>query len=233
MSDHAQIEAFLPTVELFKGLPPASYAELGRQAHRVTYDAGAMIFGRGDTSCDLFIVSSGRVRLSVLSLEGRELSFSLAGPGSVFGEIAAFDGGIRSADATAITAVEAVMLPSAVVHKLVSTQLAFARNAIAMLGAKLRATDQQLESVALHDIEVRLARFLLGVIRQQCPPDAPAINQVIKLEMSQSELALLIGASRPKVNAALALLEADGAIIRRGEIIECRMPRLKVSAAVV
>jgi CRP/FNR family cyclic AMP-dependent transcriptional regulator len=65
-----------------------------------SFQAGQAIFARGDSGTDIYLVTEGRVRLSVLSAEGRELSFSYAGPGDLFGEIAALDGGGRTADAT-------------------------------------------------------------------------------------------------------------------------------------
>ena len=53
----------------------------------------------------------------------------------------------------------------------------------------------------------------------------------MKLDMSQSELALLIGASRPKVNSAISLLEGEGAISRRGDTFSCVVPKLRQIAA--
>ena len=68
-------------------------------------DAGEMLFARGDPGNEIYLVVEGRIRISVLSSDGRELSFAHAVPGDVFGEIAALDGSPRSADATAITSV--------------------------------------------------------------------------------------------------------------------------------
>jgi CRP/FNR family transcriptional regulator, cyclic AMP receptor protein len=232
VADQATIEHVLRGIALFQGLTPDTYADLARQARPVRFNAGEMIFGRGDKGDDVVIMLSGRVRLSVLSLEGRELSFSHAGPGDVFGEIAALDRGIRTADATAITAVEAVTLTHTVLTKLIAISPIFAQRVISSLCQKLRQADVQLETVALHAIEVRLARFLLGLIRQQYPAAENKHTLAIKLDMSQSEIALLIGASRPKVNSALTLLETDGAITRRGETLECVVARLKNIAAI-
>jgi CRP/FNR family transcriptional regulator, cyclic AMP receptor protein len=178
------------------------------------YAAGQAIFARGDAGTDIYLVLEGRVRLSVLSAEGRELSFSYAGPGDLFGEIAALDGGGRTADATAVTAVHAMTLAHTALRQLVATTPAFASAVIAFLCHRLREADFQLEGVALHRIEVRLARFLLGLLRQR-EGAATAARGTIDLGMSQGELALLLGASRPKVCAALALLEDMGVIRRR------------------
>jgi CRP-like cAMP-binding protein len=92
--------------------------------------------------------------------------------------------------------------------------------AIRFLCERLRETDQRLEAIALHRIEVRLARLLLSALRLQTPP-AKGKGVMFDLGMSQGELALLIGASRPKVNIALTMLEEMGAISRVGSQLKC------------
>lgn len=210
---------------LFGALAPEALRQVARQMRPVSYGAGQLIFERGDPGKDIILVLTGRVRLSVLSAEGRELSFGHPGPGEIFGEIAALDGGPRTAHATAVTKVEAMTLSRSALDILVETQPVVAKAAIAFLCNRLREADNQFESVALHRIEVRLARFLLNLVQQQhgaTPPKQPAIT----FGLSQSELALHLGASRPKVNAALMLLEDGGAITRQGEKILCNCEEL-------
>ena len=78
-----------------------------------------MIFSRGDPGREIYLVIEGRIRLSVLSSDGRELSFDHAGPGHVFGEIATLDGGERTAGATAISRVQAMALPQKALMELI------------------------------------------------------------------------------------------------------------------
>ncbi len=75
------------------------------------FAAGQVIFLRDDAPRDLFVVRKGRVRLSILSSEGRELSLAHATEGDVFGEIALLDGRPRTANATALTEVDACRFP--------------------------------------------------------------------------------------------------------------------------
>ena len=137
MADQLALEHVLRSSALFKGLTTQQYADLVKQARPVSYDAGQMIFARGDKGNDIVIVLSGRIRISVLSLEGRELSFTHAGAGDIFGEIAAFDGGIRTADATAITAATAATIAHNALTKLLMLSPTFAQNAIASLCQKI------------------------------------------------------------------------------------------------
>lgn len=210
---------------LFGRLDEGERAAVAQQMRRSSFRAGQTIFQRGDAGADIYLVTQGRVRLSIVTSEGRELSFAHAGPGSIFGEIAALDGGPRTADAVAVSAVEAMVVSSAVLKRLMEKSPALATAAIAFLCHRLREADQQLEAVALYPIEVRLARLVLQLAAQH--GGAEAKTRLVELGMSQSELALLLGASRPKVNAALMMLEDQGAIARKGKALECEMGLLR------
>ena len=205
---------------LFGSLADSECVAVAGRMRRVIYEPDQMIFSRGDPGCDIYLVIDGRVRLSVLTADGRELSFAHARPGDIFGEIAALDGGERTAGATAITPVEAMTLSRMATVEVIENNPNVARAAIDFLCSRLRETDHRLEAIALHRVEVRLARLLLSSLRLESP-DAKGTNIPLALGLSQSEVALLIGASRPKVNAALRLLQDMGAIARQGDKLIC------------
>jgi CRP-like cAMP-binding protein len=167
-----------------------------------TYGSSQLIFGRGDPAEEMHLVVEGRVRLSVLSVEGRVLSFGHASRGDIFGEIATLDGQARTADATALTQVTTMMLSRASLRRLMEAKPLLAHAAVAFLCRRLRATSEQVEAIALHTIEVRLARFLLAALALRGPGEAGMQPIVLDLGMSQTELGLLLGASRSKVNEA-------------------------------
>jgi CRP-like cAMP-binding protein len=205
---------------LFGSLSEADRATVASRMRRVQFETDQMIFSRGDPGREIYLVLEGKIRLSILSSDGRELSFAHAGPGSIFGEIATLDGGERTAGATAISRVDAMALPQRAMLELIESHPKVATAAIHFLCGRLRETDQRLEAIALHRIEVRLARLILSALRLQTPP-AQGKAVTFDLGMSQGELALLIGASRPKVNIALTMLEEMGAITRVGTQLKC------------
>jgi CRP-like cAMP-binding protein len=214
ISKEATLDMIAKTA-LFGPLEDADRRAVAQEMRETTFDAGQVIFGRGDPGREIYLVTSGRVRLSVLTSEGRELSFAHAEPGQVFGEIAVLDGGARTADATAVGKVSALTLSKGSLMRLIETRAVVREAVIKFLCNRLRDADHQLERIALYPIEVRLARFFIAAVRQKGAA-SPGGKVVLELPISQSELALLIGASRPKVNAALALLE-DGGAIERGD----------------
>jgi len=225
MMDNKAVVELLARTPLFGLLDEPDRAAVVARMRRVQFEPNQMIFSRGDPGRDLYLVLEGRIRLSVLTSEGRELSFDHSGPGHIFGEIATLDGGERTAGATAISRVQAMALPQEVMLDLIGRNPKVATAAIRFLCQRLRDTDQRLEAIALHRIEVRLARLMLSFLKLQkvAPKDGKA---KLDLGMSQSELGLLIGASRPKVNLAMTALEDMGAITKSGSGYMCDLELL-------
>jgi CRP/FNR family cyclic AMP-dependent transcriptional regulator len=216
----------LGATSLFGMLDAAERRSIAQEMREVQYAPGQIVFGRGDPGRDIYFVAEGRVRLSVLTPEGRELSFAHAEAGQVFGEIAVLDGGVRTADATAVSKVVAQTLSKSALMRLVETRAPVRESVIRFLCNRVREADQQLEGIALYPIEVRLARFFLAAARQKGTAK-PGARVALDLPISQSELALLIGASRPKVNAALQLLQDSGAIEKSDKSMICDIDELE------
>lgn len=211
---------------LFGALDPEERRSIAQEMREAQYAPGQIVFGRGDPGRDIYFVAEGRVRLSVLTPEGRELSFAHAESGQVFGEIAVLDGGVRTADATAVSKVVAQTLSKSALMRLVETRAPVRESVIRFLCNRVREADQQLEGIALYPIEVRLARFFLATARQKGTAK-PGTRVTLDLPISQSELALLIGASRPKVNAALQLLQDSGAVEKSDKAMICDIDELE------
>ena len=180
---------------LFGSLPEADRAAIAGRMRPVTFRPNQSLFSRGDDGREIYLVLHGRIRLSVLTSDGRELSFAHAGPGNVFGEIAALDGGERSAGATAISHAQVMRLTHNAILELVEHNPKMALATIDFLCSRLRETDLRLEAIALYRIEVRLARLFLSALQLESLGTKDS-NIQLNLGISQSELALLIGASR-------------------------------------
>jgi CRP-like cAMP-binding protein len=220
----ADIAALLARTELFGGLDPDELAACAAAFHSVHFAKGELLFARGDPGNNLYLVADGRVRLATATSEGRELSFRHAVAGELFGEIAALDGGARSASATALTPVTAYALDRNALRALWSARPKLLANMVAFLCRRIRDTSDQLETIALYPMEVRLARLLLIALGK--PQPVPGKRVPLELGFSQSELAQLLGASRPKVNAALGTLEAAGALKRTQDRLFCDPAKL-------
>lgn len=213
------VEQLLQSTEIFGALAAADRAMCARAFKEVHFEEGRMLFAAGDAGAMAYLLAEGLVRLALTTSSGRELSVRVAGPGELIGEIAAFDSGPRTADATAISPVRAFGIPAADLDRLFETCPGLARSVIRLLCRRLRATTVQLEGIALHRIEVRVARFLLALLGQRKAP--PGRRLSLELGYSQGELARLVGCSRPKLNLALGVLENAGALKRTSDRLFC------------
>jgi CRP/FNR family cyclic AMP-dependent transcriptional regulator len=227
MTQIALITTLLGRTDLFRSFSEVDRGTVAAQMRKATYEAGQLIFSRGDPGEQMHLVVEGRVRLSVLSVEGRVLSFNHANRGDIFGEIATLDGQARTADATALTRVTTMTLTRASLRRLMEAKPLLAHAAVASLCRRLRATSEQVEAIALHSVEVRLARFLLAAIALRGQGEVGTQPVVLDLGMSQTELGLLLGASRSKVNEALTALEQRGAVHRTEGHLACDVPALQ------
>ena len=211
--------SLLAATDLFGRFSADELAACAAAFRPVRVKKGALLFTRGDAGTHLYIVVEGRVRLAITTEDGRELSFRHAAPGDLFGEIAALDGSLRTADATALTDLTVYALERNAFQKLWSARPGISAGVIAFLCRRLRETSGQLEAIALYPLEVRLARFLLLSLGSRSAPPGKRIP--LELGFSQTELAQLLGASRPKVNTALSALESAGAIHRTLDRMFC------------
>ena len=204
---------------LFDGASETTLTALAAASTPMHWNVGEMLFQRGDEGSSVIGLATGRVKLSLVTRQGRELVLRHAEGGDFLGELAFLDPAPRSADATAQEATSGFILRRVDFDRLADRQLLVSKAAI-YLCQRLRDTTDQLESIALYGLSSRLARFFLLTLRQMNGDDLPPAPR-LRLPLTQSELAAILGASRPKVNRAIAELELAGAIKRTGDVLEC------------
>lgn len=200
-------------------------AERFRELH---FHKGQMIFARGDMADQIHMVASGQIRLAIGTSAGRELSFQIVSRGELFGEIGVLDGRPRSAEAIAIEPAVTYALDRSEFNRLRAEHSGMSDAIIVFLCNRLRMVSDKLEFVALYTLEARLARFLLNNLVSI--PETPGRRTPIELGYSQSEMAQLLSASRPKLNLALAALERAGAIKRTADRLFCDRDKLAAIA---
>jgi len=223
------IERSLSRAAVFADLDRATIAALASSATRRAWDAGTVLFQRGDAGDYLLALVSGQIRLSIATPTGKELVLRHMGPGEVIGEFSLIDGHPRSADATVMQPSSGIILRRERFMQVAQTHaqlgLALARH----LCQQLRTTNYQMESIALYNLGSRIARFLLFALRDNQEPAGPGRVR-LRMALNQGELGLLVGASRPKVNQVLQSLMAKGALERDGEAWICDLALLEEEA---
>jgi CRP/FNR family cyclic AMP-dependent transcriptional regulator len=214
-----RIVELLAATELFGTLDSEDLAICAADFREAHFAKGEKLFARGDQGTDLHVISEGQVRLAIATSEGAKLSFEVASTGALFGEIAVLDGWPRSAEATALATTTTYTLDRNDFNRLRYARPTISDAVILFLCRRLRDLSDKLESIALYPIDVRLARFLLTALGNRHAPVGRRV--AVEVPFSQNELALLLGASRPKLNAALSNLENVGAVGRTSDRLFC------------
>ncbi len=221
----AEPKELLRRVSLFGGLSNGALETLAGHLRRRTFRRDTMIFHKDQAGDALYVVESGRVRLFVPAEGGEELMVDTAGPGEVFGELALLDGGPRSASAEAVENTTAYTIEREAFRQALTTIPGLAAAVIELLSARLRHVTEYAESLAFMDVHGRVARALLELAdRYGVAGDGIEID----LDMTQGELATMVGATRERVNRALAVFRSQGLVELRGRKIVIRdAPRLR------
>lgn len=225
MSEVNKSAAFWRSFPIFEEFDKELIAEVAGLATWRKWPAGTVIFQRGDEGNFMIVVVSGRIKLSLITPQGKELSLRHLEPGTILGEMAVLDDQPRSADATAVTATEGYIILKRDFLDLVTERPEAAEAVIRYLCGRLRETTEQLETIALYDLDSRVARFFLATLRQIHGEELPD-QANLQLALSQSDIAGILGASRPKINRSIVNLEEAGAIRRNEGIIDCNVTRL-------
>ena len=149
----------------------------------------------------MHIIVEGSVKISVISEDGREKNIALFKPGECFGEMALLDGSRRSASATALEALETVVLMRDDFLDFLTENPQVAADITNLLAQRLRNVNQMLVDTAFLDVPTRVAKQLLNLAASNAGDADPAEPRVVPL--GQDELASLVGASRETVSRAL------------------------------
>ena len=198
-SVHSRLQA-LP---YFARIADTSLRKIAQQAVRRTFVPGETIFLESEPSAGLWIVENGRVKAYKLSPEGQEYILRFFGPGDTFNDLAALDNAPNVANATAVTAVSAWVIPTAVFNAALQADHQFALAVLQGLVGRVRHLVGQVEDLALRPVTARLAHFLLEQIADPTLAH-PAITRVL--------VANHLATTPESISRSLRVLEKAGAI---------------------
>ncbi|MEY3325149.1 MAG: hypothetical protein RL694_36 [Actinomycetota bacterium] len=195
-------EAVVRKAPIFSGLDESAASSLRASMSLVKLRKGQSLFKEGDDGDHLFIVSNGKVKLGTKSPDGRENLLMILGPGDMFGDLSLFDSGPRTATATAVTDTKLLSLGQDKVIPWVKEHPEVSLHLLARLASRLRRTNEVVGDLVFSDVPGRVAKALidLGVKFGDKREEGLFVNH----DLTQEELAQLVGASRETVNKALA-----------------------------
>jgi CRP-like cAMP-binding protein len=185
----------LTQVELFSDLDEAQLDEIVVATINKVLQRGDVLFSEGDEADALYVVTDGRIAIANKSIDGRESMMALMERGDLFGEMPLFDGLSRSAEARALEQSEVITIPYAPVRALYESHPNLLWRVVALLAGRLRVTDEALADSVFLDVTGRTAKRLLELAGEK---------EEFALPITQEELAGMVGASRERVNKAIA-----------------------------
>lgn len=209
----------LRKTELFRGLDDDALAEVGAASRWRTYRRGQYIWYQGDPGDTLLVISEGRVKVVFGSEGGEEAVLVTAADGEVLGEIALLDGAGRSASVVAVEPTTALLLTRATVLKAMGQYPVVLEAMLRSIGGLVRRLTEQAGDLVFLDLAGRVAKLLLRLAGDVAET---ADDVVLDTGLSQSELAAMVGASRPAVNRILHQFAARGLISVDGQVIVLR-----------
>lgn len=187
---------------LFSGLDDEAAASLGSSMTSTQIRRGEVLFHEGDSGDRLYVVTEGKIKLGRTSADGRENLLAILGPGQMFGELSLFDPGPRSAAATAVTDCELESLGHADLNQWLNQHPNVARALLHQLAARLRRSNEVVADLVFSDVPGRVAKALMDLSSRFGRTADDGIH--VHHDLTQEELAQLVGASRETVNKALA-----------------------------
>ena len=197
-------------VPLFAGLEDEDLASLISVAGRRKYPKDGVIFFEHDVGDALFMILSGRVKVTILSDDGREIILAMLSDSDFFGEMSLLDNELRSATAIALHETEMVVLHQRDFLSIVEKRPRVLINLLSVLSSRLRKANRQIGNLALHDVYGRVARILLEMASEDGTrqPD----GRITFRRPTHQEIANMIGATRETVSRMISDLHRQGYI---------------------
>jgi CRP-like cAMP-binding protein len=203
-------QELLRTVPIFAELSEADIASLARLTSRRTCPKDTVVFFENEEGDSFFCIVGGRIKVTILGDDGREVILSVLGRGDFFGEMALLDNEPRSATAIAVEDTELLSLHRNDFQSVLSDNRSIMSALIKILTARLRRANHQISTLALLDVYGRVARVIVDTARDE--GKRLKDGRIAFRRATHQEIANRIGTTRETVTRMLKDLERQGLI---------------------
>jgi CRP-like cAMP-binding protein len=207
----------LRTVPIFSELSDEDITSLARLASRKRYPKDTVVFFENEEGDFFFTILEGRIKVTILGDDGREVILSVLGPGDFFGEMALLDNEPRSATAIAVEESELLSLHRNDFQTVLNDNKSITSALIRVLSARLRRANHQISTLALLDVYGRVARVIVDMAREE--GKRLRDGRIAFRRATHQEIANRIGTTRETVTRMLKDLERQGLIHVEGKEI--------------
>lgn len=209
--------ALFRKLSLFAELDDRELASIASVAKTRRYAKDDVIF-HADESGDVFcIIREGKVKITMISPEGKEIILSMMGPGDFFGEMALLDDEPRSATVVAMEPLELLTIWRSDFLEILKENFSITKKILIELSRRVRRTSNRIESLATMDVYGRLARFFLDLAQQQ--GKVLDNGYVAVTRPTHQAIANMIGTSRETVSRLIHELIRQDLLLSEGKTI--------------
>ncbi len=206
---------------LFSGLGKHERDMLMQVAHKKVYGKNTIILSEGDETDSLYVVCSGKVKVTIIDENGKEIILSMLGPGDYFGEMTAMeDGEARSACVVTREKSQLLVLSKKDFRKIVAANPDIVFSLMTGAMERLRKANKKIESLALMDVYGRVARLFIQLGKPQ------GDKQVIEEKLTHQDIANMIGSSREMISRVMKELTSGGyvSVVKKIIVINGKLP---------
>ncbi len=196
----------LKKIPLFSCLDEPELNVLVGAAKLKTFPNKSILFNEGDSTDSLYIIHGGKVKVSIIDEQGKEVILSIFGPGDYFGEIALIDGKERSATIMTRETVKVMIISRKNFKNVLASNPELSLGLLKGLVGRLRESNKLIESLAFMDVYGRIARLLTHLAE----PDGE--KSVIEDKLTHQDISSMIGSSREMVSRIMKELINGGYI---------------------
>ncbi|MCZ9294860.1 CRP-like cAMP-activated global transcriptional regulator GlxR [Corynebacterium meitnerae] len=211
------VQDTLARAGIFQGVDPDAVVNLIGDMQTETFPRGTTIFDEGEPGNTLYIIIDGKVKLARHAPDGRENLLSVMGPSDMFGELSIFDPGPRTSSAVCVTEVTTATMDSEMLKQWIADHPEISQQLLRVLARRLRRTNASLADLIFTDVPGRVAKTLLQLANRFGVQEGGALR--VNHDLTQEEIAQLVGASRETVNKALATFAQRGWIRLEGKSV--------------
>ncbi len=209
--------ALFRKLSLFAELDDRELAQIASVAKTRRYAKDDVIF-HADESGDVFcVIREGKVKITMISPEGKEIILTMMGPGEFFGEMALLDDAPRSATVVALEPLEVVTIWRSDFLQILADNFSITRKVLSELSKRVRRMSLRIESLATMDVYGRLARFFLDLAQQQ--GKVLDNGYVAVTRPTHQAIANMIGTSRETVSRLIHELMRQDLLLSEGKTV--------------
>jgi CRP/FNR family transcriptional regulator, cyclic AMP receptor protein len=216
---HHEAAQVLRSTRILGAIDPSSLLSLAEVSRQRTYGRGQYLWYQGDPGDRLIVVCKGLVKVVLTSEQGVDIVLVTLGRYETLGELAILDGLPRSASVVAVEPTTVLMLPRAAVLELMATHPSVLDAVLHALGHLVRRLTDQTGDLVFLDLAGRVAKVLINLAHNHAQDDQ---RTVLDIRLSQSDIAAMVGATRPAVNRILQAFASRGLISVDGRVIVLR-----------